>query len=96
MNIESKIFNLIVEHLDPSFVESILSNSPKDDLNIFDDFGYDSLSFIELIIKLESTFQIQFDEENLISDNFGSVLEITQATKSLINSMSGDESDYES
>lgn len=86
MENEKKILDLIIEDLDPSFVDTVLANTEIEDLNIFDDLGYDSLNFIELVIKLESAFQVNFDESSLFMDNFGELREIVRAVESLINS----------
>lgn len=85
MNIEDAILKLITENLDVEFVEDVLLDTKKEDLNIFDDLGYDSLTFIELVIKLEGLFQIEFDQYELFTDNFGNYSEIVHAVETLLD-----------
>jgi phosphopantetheine attachment domain protein len=46
------------------------------DINIFDDLGYDSIQFIELIVKIETEFGIEIDENILFMENFSTIAKI--------------------
>jgi acyl carrier protein len=57
-------------------LEIAISDSLEHNLNI------DSLSFVELLIEIENTFNIQFDEDFLLMDaypNVGSVIDQVKA-----------------
>ena len=40
------------------------------DINIFEDLGFDSIQFVELIVKIENEFNIEFDDDVFIMENF--------------------------
>lgn len=83
--LERTILQLIIENKDPVFSEGVLSNNEIKELNVFDDLGFDSLDYIDMIVKLESTFSIQFDIEQLINEDYGNVESIIQTVKTLID-----------
>ena len=59
----------------------ILENSPGDiklksisqDKDLIDDFSYDSISLIQLVVSIEEKFNIEFESEFLASDNITSI-----------------------
>ena len=63
------------------------------DINIFDDLGYDSIQFIELIVKIENEFCIEIDESTLFMENFSTIEKIVDLIneKFIINGAFGDE-----
>lgn len=90
MNIDEKIINLILNGYEQDFIESLYRNSNIEDINIFDDLGYDSIKFIQLIIDLEGTFKIEIPEDMLIMENFSSVNQINDLIYNLLNIVSGE------
>lgn len=57
MNTKAKLINLVIDHLegaDGITAESNLAN-----------IGYNSLKFIELVIKIEAQFETEFEDEYL-------------------------------
>lgn len=45
-------------------------------INIFEDLGYDSIQFIELIVKIETEFEIEIDEQVLFMENLSTIAKI--------------------
>ena len=45
-------------------------------INIFDDLGFDSIQFIELIISIEREFNFEIDESVLAMGNFSTIRQI--------------------
>jgi acyl carrier protein len=68
MNIEKQLINLIEDHLE-------IKHDVATD-NKLVDIGYDSLKFIELVIKIESLFEIEFEDEYLSYHKFDTVSEV--------------------
>lgn len=68
MNTEKTLINLIKSHIEDTGEISSHSN--------ICDIGYDSLKFIELVIKIEHEFEIEFNDEDLYYRKFTSVKEI--------------------
>lgn len=89
MNIKTKLIELIFKDNDSS-LESIIDCEEILEINIFDDLGYDSIRFIELIVDIENKFQIELDDELLIMNNFSTISKIIDNI-SLIISRRGDE-----
>ncbi len=58
--------------------ECILRNSPMkhvniaidENINLVNDLGYDSMSYIKLIVDLQQTFNYKFKDNVLIIENF--------------------------
>lgn len=66
--------NNIIKELDRLIVEcSIERNVTTEDVNdctdLVTDFGYDSISIITLIVRIETDFSICFDDDLLLLDN---------------------------
>ena len=56
-------------------------NDIDESTNLIDDLSYDSVKIIELILKIEVDFDIEFDDDDLEIDvlsNFGRLAEIIQ------------------
>ncbi len=45
-------------------------------INIFDDLGFDSIQFVELIISIEREFNFEIDESVLTMGNFSTIRQI--------------------
>lgn len=42
------------------------------------DFGFDSISYIKLVIMIEDAYDIEFDDEELVYSNFTSIAKIAE------------------
>lgn len=49
-----------------------------ENINLIDDFGFGSIEIIQLIIKIEKTFQIKIKDEDLLLDNFSDYKVLTE------------------
>ena len=56
----------------------------KDDHILIDDLGYDSISFVTMIIMLEEVYDFTFDDENISTDIMQTVKNITDYISSKI------------
>ncbi len=61
-------FSLTVEQID----------TVEPDLGLLNHYGLTSLSMISLVIQLEESFDVKFDDEDLNVDNFGTVNKISE------------------
>ena len=46
--------------------------------NLLEQYLIDSFKFIELFVKLEESFMIEFDDEDILVENFGSLNRIAE------------------
>lgn len=84
MHTEEKILNLILEGFEQDFIESLYKNINMKDINIFDDLGYDSIKFIQLIVRLEEYFKVEIDDDMLLIENFSTINQIKNSMEKLI------------
>ena len=81
-NIEIK--NRIITILSRLFAESGVDADVLEYVDLTDDLGMDSVSFISLIIELESEFDIQIPDEWLQMDTFQTYTQIYTAVETLL------------
>ena len=82
--IDEKIMNLVLNDVADEFIDIINGKSSGEDINLFDDLNYDSIKFLQLIINLEESFQIEFNDEVLLIENFSTVAQIKHLISNLI------------
>lgn len=88
MHTDEKILNLILEGFEQDFIESLYNITDMKDINIFDDLGYDSIKFIQLIVDLEEYFKVEIDDDMLLMENFSTIKQITDLILNLIDDKS--------
>lgn len=62
---------------------SISAEQINDESKLVDDFSFDSIMMIELIVELENEFDIEIDEDDLIFEEFNefeSLVKIVEKT----------------
>lgn len=62
---------------------SISTEQINDESKLVDDFSFDSIMMIELIVELENEFDIEIDEDDLIFEEFNefdSLVKIVEKT----------------
>lgn len=70
---------MVKEKLDEIIIEAVFLDGPPDfQAKLKEDLGFDSLSIVELIVKLEEVFCIQFDESDLDPQNIQKVEDVYQ------------------
>jgi|HubBroStandDraft_3_1064219.scaffolds.fasta_scaffold741627_2 acyl carrier protein len=79
MNIGQQLINLIEDQLE--IKDEVTLN------NKLVDIGYDSLKFIELVIKIESFFEIEFEDEYLSYHKFETVSEVEEYISSKVKTL---------
>ena len=65
-NAQTKIFQVIVPNLNPEIGDVTLETG-------FSDAGVDSITFIKIIVALESEFDFEFDDEMLLITAFPTI-----------------------
>lgn len=70
MEIEQKINNLIIKHMGSKGEEKII----QPEMNLVDDFYYNSLELITLLVSIEEEFNIEFNEYD---ENISSLMDIS-------------------
>lgn len=80
MDISKRIYSLIFDKY--NFTEFQLDDMDEiDDINIFDNLGFDSIQFIELIVELEAEFEIEIEDNMLLTENFSTIGQIIEIVK---------------
>ena len=55
----------------------------NDDMRLIEDLGFDSLSMMSLIVDLETSYDISFDDAELLFDNFNRIGDLRQVITNL-------------
>ena len=86
MNIDEMILQLLLDETTTQYRTHILDEPALDEINIFDDLGYDSIKFIELIIELENVFEVEIPDNVLAMDYFSTFGQIRGVINELTKS----------
>jgi len=70
--LENRLFKIIALNAQPS----IETNNITLEMDTFLDLGYDSISFIKMIIDIESEFGIEVEDNMLIMNKWGLISDI--------------------
>ena len=78
-----EIKNKVINVLSEMFADMNIGTEVFELVDLADDLGMDSLTFITVIVKLEALFNITFPDDMLLMDNFKTVIISSQqsATK---------------
>lgn len=63
--------------------------------DLIDDLGMDSITFISLVVEIESLFDIQIPDEFLLMDNFNTVDDAVRIVAELINEKTEEKEEYD-
>lgn len=78
-------------------IEIVINNSNLEEaerptnivgLSLSDDLGYDSICFMNLIVELETEFNISFDDTELLLDNLDDCTKLIKYVSKLIEEQS--------
>lgn len=83
MNVETKTIELIFRS-DNLEDYNIDASADIMSINIFEDLGYDSIQFVELIISIEKAFMIEIDDDMLDMSLFSTVQDIVKSVKEMV------------
>lgn len=84
MQTKEKIIELVGKNLEKNLIENIMFEDIYN-ANLFDDLGYDSLAFINLIVDIEGAFIIEIPDELLLMENFFTIAQVEKTINSVIN-----------
>lgn len=79
MNTKEKLFNIVLDCA-LNCTESTVSS--EEDFNLVEDLNYDSIDFINLIIKIEDAFKFEFTNTELLTDNINKFSVLSQVVMS--------------
>lgn len=80
MEIENRIRAIVNEA-----TNDVYHLQTHDDERSFYDIGMDSIMFISILVTVENTFSVEFPEEKLIMDEIGSIAEMANVVRTLVN-----------
>lgn len=83
-----EIKNKVINVLSEMFADMNIGTEVFELVDLADDLGMDSLTFITVIVKLEALFNITFPDDMLLMDNFKTVNNIVTTISNEINHMS--------
>lgn len=73
---EEKLRELIVSSGDSIAIDKI-----TEETDLISDFGFNSINIIQLVVEIESTFDIEIDDENLLQEKLSSYKNLVQMLK---------------
>lgn len=88
MILKDEIINIILQDSDESYINLLSDVKEIDEIHIFDDLNFDSIKFIQLIVKLEDSFDFEFPDEYLQMDRFSTVNQIINTVVELMEEKS--------
>ena len=78
--IKALVFNDSVQN----YLGNVEEPSNINNINIFDDLGYESLSFVQLIIELEEAFDIVIPDDLILMNSFDTIGQIHDIISNLL------------
>lgn len=89
-NIKTQILELIFNSAD-KMIDTVINDEEILEINIFDDLGFDSIRFIELIVGIENKFQVEIDDDLLTMANFSTIARIIENVTSIMSRYEGEQ-----
>lgn len=77
-NKEDVLWRLVLRYVERDLDESILFSKNHEGLNLVEDLGYDSVSFVSLIVDIEDEFGFTFSDEILSFEKMINYAELTR------------------
>lgn len=93
---KSKIKVKLIDILNHMFANAGVNPDLLCYVDLIDDLGMDSMSFISIVIEVESMFDITVPDEMLLMENFRNVdkiIEIVEKEKNFIKSATNEQED---
>lgn len=84
MNIYETIKALVFNDSAQNYLGNVEEPSNINNINIFDDLGYESLSFVQLIIELEEAFDIVIPDDLILMNSFDTIGQIHDIISNLL------------
>lgn len=84
--IKEKLVNLLIA----TFPNVSLNKDALDYVNLIDDLGMDSITFVSIVVEIEKIFDIIIPDEILVVETFNSLNNIVYIVEDLSN-ITGDE-----
>lgn len=72
-------------------IDTVINDEEILEINIFDDLGFDSIRFIELIVGIENKFQVEIDDDLLTMANFSTIARIIENVTSIMSRYEGEQ-----
>lgn len=84
MDIYETIKALVFNDSAQNYLGNVEEPSNINNINIFDDLGYESLSFVQLIIELEEAFDIVIPDDLILMNSFDTIGQIHDIISNLL------------
>ncbi len=75
---ESKIRKTIIEVLREVYINAIIDIDILAHVDLIDDLGMDSISFITIVVRIENVFDIKIPDEMLLMEKFRNIDNIVE------------------
>ena len=72
----NKVKERIKEVISKSYMSNLSPEEIREEMTLVDDLSFDSLGFVQMILDIESTFGIKFDEEYVSMDKLVTVKDV--------------------
>ncbi len=88
--INNTIKERVIDILNKLFSDSGIDRDVFEYIDLIDDLGMDSISFVSLMIELETEFKIQIPDDCMMPSILHNCVQITNAIDLILNDMSED------
>lgn len=93
--LKSYIAQIILDGYNNDYIEQEIKIDDIGEINIFNDLNYDSIQFIQLIVQIEETFNIEIPDDMLHMEIFSTISQITCIVENILNN-TGEDIAYDS
>ncbi len=80
----NEVYDKIIKIIVDNYVIPIEGGAINAETDLVNDLAFESIRLLELVVYLEEEFDIEFDDENLVMENFQTIHLITQAVETLL------------
>lgn len=84
-NLDKKAHNYSIEEIILEIIKKKLESEELQLSSKLDEIGIDSLNYVSIIVEIEEEFDIEFDDDLLVSSRFESIENIAQYVKESVN-----------
>lgn len=78
-DLQKRLYEVIIKNGDGLSFGN-LDNS----LNLIDDFGFDSLNLIQMVVEIENEFNIEFEDEHLVIEVLSNLKKLEEIIQVLV------------
>ena len=83
--LKSKVEEIVLEGYNADYIENNIKKENIDEINIFNDLNYDSIRFIQMVVRIEEAFQIEIPDDLLRMEMFSTIDQINGIVEGILS-----------